>query len=47
MGAGKGGGTIGCSSPGVEGALKEQLCALARRWLVAMGVSQRRDGGDG
>ena len=47
MGDGEGGGTMGCSSAGVEGALKYQLCALARRRLVALGVSQRRVGGDG
>ena len=47
MGAAEGGGTMGFSSAGVEGALKYQLCALARRWLVAVGVSQCRDGGDG
>ena len=38
---------MGYSSAGVEGALKDQLCALARRRLVALGLSQRRAGGDG
>ena len=47
MGDGEGGLKMGCSSSGVEGALKDHLCALARRRLVTLGVSQHRDGGDG